>query len=265
MSFGRKIGFLMRLLIYKIILISWVKNKEGDKAARISSKRWIEKYWSSNQGDTRRNTILRRQYVISRPFRRLLCKHQFHHRICLRNTDIVSRSMTLDIGTSNDKDEERKRETEIKRSTRLHSNRERGVINAATIGSASTSRMTLRGGEISNDGSAWNEKIMRIVAAIRSFLRSLGKRKSLLERRPLSGNSILETRKGRIPISKLWKRNRTNRFESPTSFGDNFFELNRVTSDSFREQICTSLVVVWRIKIFHVRDFWNLEIEFDLI
>lgn len=61
---------------------------------------------------TRRNTILRRQYVISRPFRRLLCKHQFHHRICLRNTDIVSRSMTLDIGTSNDKDEERKRERE---------------------------------------------------------------------------------------------------------------------------------------------------------
>ena len=59
--------------------------------------------------------------------------------------------MTLDIGTSNDKDEERKRETEIKRSTRLHSNRERGVINAATIGSASTSRMTLRGGEISDD------------------------------------------------------------------------------------------------------------------
>lgn len=102
--------------------------------------------------------------------------------------------MTLDIGTSNDKDEERKRETEIKRSTRLHSNRERGVINAATIGSASTSRMTLRGGEISDDGSAWNEKIMRIVAAIRSFLRSLGKRKSLLERQPLFDNSILETR-----------------------------------------------------------------------
>lgn len=91
---------------------------------------------------TQRNTILRRQYVISRPFRRLLCKHQFHHRICLRNTDIVSRSMTLDIETSNDKDEERKREREreaeteskIKNSMRLHSV-ERGVINAATIGS----------------------------------------------------------------------------------------------------------------------------------
>lgn len=72
--------------------------------------------------------------------------------------------------------------------------------------------------------------------------------KSLLERQPLSGNSILEMRGERlwgIPISRSSRREeKPNRF-GPPSFRGNFFELNRVTSDSFREQICTSLVVIW--------------------
>lgn len=64
-----------------------------------------------------------------------------------------------------------------------------------------------------------------------------GLEKSLLEREPLSGNSVLEMRGrefGEFQFRSSRREEKPNESFRATKFRGNFIELNRVTSDSFR-------------------------------
>lgn len=135
---------------------------KGGGYVRTSLKRWIEKLWhdATRFCDGNMSSVV--PFVGSCASISFITVFVYATRILLVDQwRSISERATTKMKKERGKEREREGETEskIKNSMRLHSV-ERGVINAATIGSVRRQGWSF-GGEISDNGSAWNEKIMR--------------------------------------------------------------------------------------------------------